>query len=235
MGGAVFPPFCLTWDQTMMKVRKIMATSFKRSHAHTTALNAPDPASGHPWPMPPLETPGYSQASLGQSLVGGVTAPFSWVPVQSFVCALQESVSPVLCKFWQLYGEVSGDLFQEGLCHTQVCCTQSPCPYSRPLLTPTSTGDTQTLKSRSGSVSVGSAGVYKVLFEPSECFWWVWSFILNVILPLLPSCWVFSFALRHWVSFFGGIQHSPVEDCSAASCNFRVLAGDDECETGSFL
>ena len=26
-----------------------------------------------------------------------------------------------------------------------------------------------------------------------------------------------------WVSFFGGIQHSPVNGCSAASCNFGVL------------
>ena len=26
-----------------------------------------------------------------------------------------------------------------------------------------------------------------------------------------------------WVSFFGGIQHSPVDDCSLASCNFGVL------------
>ena len=34
----------------------------------------------------------------------GVSAPFSWVLVaQAFVCALQESVSPVLCKFWRLY------------------------------------------------------------------------------------------------------------------------------------
>ena len=71
MGEAVFPPCCLTRDQTMVKVMKIMATSFKRSHAHTTALNAPDPAVGHPWPMPLLETPGHSQASLGHSLVGG--------------------------------------------------------------------------------------------------------------------------------------------------------------------
>ena len=31
----------------------------------------------------------------------------------------------------------------------------------------TSIGDTQTLKGRSGSVSVGSLGVHKVLFEPS--------------------------------------------------------------------
>ena len=46
-------------------------------------------------------------------------------------------------------------------------CSQSPCPYSRPLLTPTSTGDIQTLQGRSGSIfwtslllSLG-AGVHK--------------------------------------------------------------------------
>ena len=31
------------------------------------------------------------------------------------------------------------------------------------------------------------------------------------------------------VSIFGGIQHSSLDGCSAASCNFRVLTGDDEC------
>ena len=62
---------------------------------------------------------------------------------KDFVCALQESISPVLCKFWQLYGGVDGNLLQEGLCHTQVCCNQSPGPCGRPLLTRTSTGDTQ--------------------------------------------------------------------------------------------
>ena len=36
------------------------------------------------------------------------------------------------------------------------------------------------------------------------------------------------FALGHRVSFFGGIQHSPVNGCSAASCNFGVLTGKDE-------
>ena len=39
------------------------------------------------------------------------------------LCALQESVSPVLCKFWSLCGGVNGALLQEGLCHTQVYCT----------------------------------------------------------------------------------------------------------------
>ena len=43
-------------------------------------------------------------------------------------------------------------------CVTQVCWTQSPCPCGRPLLTSSSTGDTQTLKGKYGSVSVGSLG-----------------------------------------------------------------------------
>ena len=54
----------------MVEVMKIMATSFKTSHAHTAILNAPNPATSHCWPMPLPETPGHSQASLGQSLWG---------------------------------------------------------------------------------------------------------------------------------------------------------------------
>ena len=49
----------------MVKVMKIMATSFKRSHAHTATLRAPSPAAGHRRPTPLLETPGHSRASLG--------------------------------------------------------------------------------------------------------------------------------------------------------------------------
>ena len=77
------------------------------------------------------------------------------------------SISSVLCKFWQLYGGVNGDLLQEGLCHTQVCCTQSPSSCGSPLLTCTSTGDAQ---QSSVSVSVGSLGpgAHKVLFVPSK-------------------------------------------------------------------
>ena len=37
---------------------------------------------------------------------------------------------PVLCKFWKLYGGVNGGLFQEGLFHTQVCCTRTPVPVA---------------------------------------------------------------------------------------------------------
>ena len=195
----------------------------------TAALSAPDPATGHWRPTPLPETPGHSQASLGESLVGSLLlSPGSWC-TQGFVCALQESVSPVLFKFWWLCGGVNGDLLQEGLCHSQVYCTQSPCPCGRPLLTHTPTGDTQTLKGRSdGSVSVDSPGAHQVLFELSNHLWQVWDLILNAILSFLLSCWGFSFALARAVCFVGGIQNSPVNSCSAMVCNFGVLVGEGE-------
>ena len=56
----------------MVEVMKIMVTSFKRSQQHTAILSALKPAAGHCHPMPLLETPGHSQASLGQSLVGSL-------------------------------------------------------------------------------------------------------------------------------------------------------------------
>ena len=89
---------------------------------------------------------------------------------------------------------------------SQLCCSQSPCPPGRPLLTCASAEDTQTLKGKSGSDFVGSLGpgVHKVWFEPSKHLWRVWGFILNTILPLLPSCWGLSFALGQGVSFLVG-------------------------------
>ena len=206
---------------------KIMVTSFKRSYADTAALSAPtlqqvtaDPHLHRRL----LESRGRVSVSLlwgrGSFLLGPGVHEVLFVPSKSLFP--QSWVSLVaLCG-------VNGDLLQERLCHTQVCWTQSPCPCSRPLLTCTSAGDTQTLKGRSGSVSVGSHGVQTVLFEPSERLWWVWGLILNVILSLLQFCWGFSFALGCGLSFFGGIQHSAVNSCSAASCNFGVLSGESE-------
>ena len=81
----------------MVEVIKIMATSIEMSHA---TLSAPNPAASHHRPTPPLETPGHSQACLGQSLMG-VTAPFSWVLVciRFYLCPPRVCF-PVLCKFW---------------------------------------------------------------------------------------------------------------------------------------
>ena len=86
-----------TWGQTMVEVMKIMVTSFKRSHTCTATLSVPNAAAGHHQPMPLLET--YSWKSLDQSFVGSLLlSPGSWC-AQGSVCALQESISLVLCKF----------------------------------------------------------------------------------------------------------------------------------------
>ena len=59
----------------------------------TATLSAPDPAAGHRRSTLPLETPGHSRTSLGQSLLGSLLlSPGSWC-TQGSVCALQESIS----------------------------------------------------------------------------------------------------------------------------------------------
>ena len=70
---------------------------------------------------------------------------------------------------------------------------------------------------------MGSPGAHKILFEH---LWRAWGLILS---PLLQSCCDFSFVLEHWISLFGGTQHSPLDGYSAESCNFGVLSGEDEC------
>ena len=84
-------------------------------------------------------------------------------------------------------------------CHTQVCCTQRPCPWGSSLLTPTSTGDTQTQLCLS-LCGVSGSWCAQGLVEPSEHLWLVWGLILNVILPLLPSCWDFHLPLDVGIS-----------------------------------
>ena len=76
-----------------MVVMKIMTTSFKRFHVHTAALSAPDPAAGTLRPTSLPETPGHSQPSLGQSLVGSlILFPGFWCTQVLFV----PSMSPLL-------------------------------------------------------------------------------------------------------------------------------------------
>ena len=152
MAGAVFPPY-LAWGQYCGPTPKLLA-----------------------WDSRTL------RANLARCLVGILLLSPGSCCTQSFVCALQESVSPVLWRF----------------------CNHIPLASMSP-------------------------GVHKVLFEPSNCLWQVWGLFLNMILRLVQSCWGFSFALGCGVSFFfGGIQHSLVHGCSAESCNFGVLSGEDE-------
>ena len=78
-GWSCAPSLLFTGGQTKVEVKKMMATSFKRSHACTATLSAAKPTAGHHQPTPPLETPGHSQASLGQSPVGSLLlCPGPW-------------------------------------------------------------------------------------------------------------------------------------------------------------
>ena len=54
----------------MVQVMKIIASSFKRSHAGTAAFNLPKPRADHGQPTPLPGTPEHSQASLGHLLWG---------------------------------------------------------------------------------------------------------------------------------------------------------------------
>ena len=231
MGGAVFPPYL---RPTSVGVNEDNGNFLQNVPCMHCLIQFPWPCSR------PLLTHASARDSWiltrkSGSVSFGVTAPFSWVVVCTRLClCLQESVSSVQCNSGSsmvgLMANSSKTAYATG-CVTHVYCTQSPCPCSRPLLTHASTGDSQTLKGRSGSVSVGSLspGAQKVLFELTEHLWKVLSLILNMISPLLQSCLGFYFALGCGVSFFGEIQHSPVNGCSAASCNFGVLTGEDEC------
>ena len=137
---------------------KIMATSFKRSYACTAPFSAPtlqQVTAGPCLCQRVLDTHGQVWVSSLWGYCSILLSPGE----HKFLFVLSKSLFPQSCKFWWLYGGVNGDLLQEGLCHTQVSCIQSPCPCDRPLLTHSPSGDTQTLKDRSGSVSVGSPGV----------------------------------------------------------------------------
>ena len=129
---------------------------------------------------------------------------------------------------WQLYGGVNGDL-QEGLYHRlcdQVAAPSPPAPVAEhcwPIpLQQTQTQVWLSLCSVSGSLCT------------QGFVWALWASLAGMGFDSecdsapLPSCWRFSFAFGCGVSFFGGIQHPPVNSYSAASCSFGVLTGGDE-------
>ena len=105
---------------------KIIATSFKRSHARTDTFSAPKAA--------PLPTQASAEdswtltASLGQSLVGSLLLSPGSRCTQGFVCALQESDSPVLCNFWWLYGGLMATSFKRAYAIPRSAATRAATP-----------------------------------------------------------------------------------------------------------
>ena len=94
----------------MVEVMKIMATSFKRSHACTTILSASNPATGHHRPTPHqrlLDMHGQIWISLLWGHCSFLLGPLEvlFVPHPT-----KRTVSPVMCKFWQPDGGVNGNV-----------------------------------------------------------------------------------------------------------------------------
>ena len=80
-------------------VMAVTVTSFRRAYIFTVAFSALQQSTVDP--PPPLETPGHSQASLAQSLVGTLLLS----PVHTRFClGPPKSVSPVL---WKFYNQIS--------------------------------------------------------------------------------------------------------------------------------
>ena len=94
----------------------------------TIVLSAPDPVAGHCRATPLLETPGPSQASLAQSLVGSQLLSLGSWCTQSFVCALEESVSQscgssVIKSYWTSKSISPGVLsLFAGSLGWEICC-----------------------------------------------------------------------------------------------------------------
>ena len=105
---------------------------------------------------------------------------------------------------------------------SQVCCTQSPCPCGRPLLTLASARVTQSQVWLSLCGISGSWCTQGFVWTIQD-LWWV------MLGPLLcPWMWGI-FVVVVVVVVVVGIQHFPVDGCLATSCSFGVLLGADEC------
>ena len=171
-GWSCVPSLLFTWDQTMVQEIKTMATSFKRSHACTAKLSDPDTEAGQHQPMPPLQTLGHSQASLGQSFVGSLLISPGSLCAHSSVCAFQESISQSCVSSGSSMVGLMATSSKRAYAipkyavpsHTHVWCTLSVYPCGNPLLNHISTGNTQTVQPQS-LWSLGP-GAHKVCLSP---------------------------------------------------------------------
>ena len=156
---------------------KIMATSFKRSHACTVLLSTPDCAAGH-WRFLDTHKQVWVNLLWGHCslLLGPGVHKFSFVP--------SKSLFPQFCvSSGGSMVELMATSSKRAYATSRSAALRTTGPVAGHCWPCTSPGDTQTLKSRSGSVSVRSPGVPKIWFEPSKYLWQVWSLILNMILP----------------------------------------------------
>ena len=176
---------------------KVKATP-SEGPTHALPRSVPPACSSHHRPTPPPGTPGHSWASLGH--VWGHCSFLLGPSAHKVLFELSKSLFPspgyVLAALWWGYWRPP----PRGLMPRPGLLNPEPLPLRQ------ATADPHLLRRHShssGSASVGSWCI-QGLFEPSKHLWWAWGLILNAILPLLPSCWGFSFALGNGVSLFVG-------------------------------
>ena len=179
------------------------------SSVEILSWNPTGPQSKIPW--------GFSVPLLDPQVEKSVVEPRIFATVWELLCC---NCSPVCgSPAWWLCCGANCSLLQEDLYHR---LSPPGLLQQEPLSTWQATADMCLCKRHSNtqrqvwlSISWRSAaflgpGWHKALFVPFEHLWQVWDLIFNVTAPLLLSGGAFSFAVKCGVSFFGGIQHSPV-------------------------
>ena len=126
-------------------------------------------------------------ASLGQSLVGSCS-PLLGPGMHKVLFVPLKSLSPQSCV--SSGGSAVGLMLTSSkrACATPGQLHPEPLPLPQSLLTPTSSGDTQTQFCLS-LCGVSEPWCAQGMLEPSEHLWQVQGLILNMISSLLMSCW----------------------------------------------
>ena len=139
MGGAVFPPCYLTWDQTMVEVMKIMSNSFKRSQ-HALLHSVPpalQPATANPclhWRLLDTHRQVWVNLLWGHCsfLLGpGAHKVFVWALWASLACMgfdSKHNFTPPNILLGLLLGH--GESFFGGIQHSSVNgCSEASCYF----------------------------------------------------------------------------------------------------------
>ena len=112
--------------------KRIMATSFKRSH--DALLHSVPPALQQATADPCLCGDSWTLTGKSGTLSCGVAAPFSWVLMCTRFCLCPPRVCfPVLCKFWQLCSvQFSRSVMSDSLRPHELQHTRPRCPSPTP-------------------------------------------------------------------------------------------------------
>ena len=196
----------------MVEVMKIMSPPSKGPSMHC-CTQWPQPCSRPP-PTHASARDSWTLTGLSGSLL---LSPGSWC-TRLCLC-LQGSVSPGLCRVWRLCGALMATSSKSAYAIPR-STTRRASALQQATADPGPTGDAQTQFCLS-LCGVSGSWWAQGLFEPSERLCWAWGLILNMILPLLPPFWGFSFALGHGVSLQS--HSAPHGHCSNANILLGLL------------